>query len=316
MNRTDRLVAMVMYLQSHRLIRAEDLAAHFEVSLRTVYRDIAALAESGVPICGEAGVGYSLVKGYHLPPVSFTAEEAVALFLGGELLKRYSDASMVSPAESALLKIRAVLPRDRQDEIDRLSKVLFVGNRMPGLPENKQTFFLPIKRALVERRILKMRYRGAQRSEESIREVEALGLIFGGDLWYLIAWCRLRNEIRHFRLDRIKELNLLPQTFTPRDDFSLEKHLESTFGSAETQTVELLVENRALERLEKESYLPVEIKKKTETVSAVTLQAYSLDWMARWILSFGGTVEAKAPEVLRTLVEREALRLVRMHEKN
>ncbi len=97
MNRTDRLVAMVLFLQGRRVVRAEELARHFEITVRTVYRDMAALSEAGVPLAGEEGVGYSLMKGYHLPPVMFTSEEAMALFVGGEMVKQFTDASLVSP---------------------------------------------------------------------------------------------------------------------------------------------------------------------------------------------------------------------------
>src|SRR5262245_15767774 len=122
MNRVDRLVAMVLQLQGRRVVRAEDIAAHFEISIRTVYRDLVALGEAGVPITAEAGVGYSLVKGYHLPPVMFTGEEACALFIGGKLVAELTDASLRRQMESALLKIRSVLPRDRQDFLDRLER--------------------------------------------------------------------------------------------------------------------------------------------------------------------------------------------------
>jgi predicted DNA-binding transcriptional regulator YafY len=103
MNRVDRLMAMIVHLQSRRLVRAEDIAAHFEISVRTVYRDIAALGEAGIPILGEAGVGYGLAKGYYLPPVMFTAEEASALFMGGKLVEHLTDASLRKHMESALL---------------------------------------------------------------------------------------------------------------------------------------------------------------------------------------------------------------------
>src|SRR5262249_12495714 len=105
MNRVDRLVAIALRLQSRRLVRAEDLADYFEISIRTVSRDIAALGEAGVPIMAEAGVGYSLAKGYHLPPVMFTADEASALSLGAKLVERLTDASLRRPMESALAKI-------------------------------------------------------------------------------------------------------------------------------------------------------------------------------------------------------------------
>ena len=133
MNRTDRLVAMVMYLQGRRLVRAEELARHFEISVRTVYRDVSALGEAGVPVTGEAGVGYSLVKGYHLPPVMFTAEEAMALAVGEDLVKQFTDRSLAAPMASALLKIRSVLPRPSQDDLDRLAGSIAVEGK-PRLP--------------------------------------------------------------------------------------------------------------------------------------------------------------------------------------
>ncbi len=122
MNRVDRLLAMIVYLQGRRLARAEDIAAHFEISVRTTYRDLVSLGEAGIPITAEAGVGYSLVKGYHLPPVMFPAEEAGALFVGGKLVEHLTDASLRKQMESALLKIRSVLPRERQDQLDRLER--------------------------------------------------------------------------------------------------------------------------------------------------------------------------------------------------
>ena len=112
---------MVLFLQGRRVVRASDLATHFEITERTVYRDICALAEAGVPIVGEAGVGYSLMKGYQLPPVMFSADEATSLFVGGELVKHFTDASLQAPMSSALDKLRAVLPRDRQDHVENSS---------------------------------------------------------------------------------------------------------------------------------------------------------------------------------------------------
>jgi predicted DNA-binding transcriptional regulator YafY len=130
MNRTDRLVAMVLFLQGRRVVRAAEMAKHFEVTERTIYRDMSALGEAGVPISGEAGVGYCLMKGYQLPPVMFTAEEASALFVGGELVKQFTDASLQGPMASALDKLRAVLPRDRQDHVEKLVSRTIVRGRV------------------------------------------------------------------------------------------------------------------------------------------------------------------------------------------
>src|SRR5438093_13413776 len=114
MNRVDRLMAIVVQLQGRRVVRAEEIAAHFEISVRTVYRDIAALGEAGIPIMAEPGVGYGLAKGYHLPPVMFTSEEASALFTGGKLVDHLTDAPVQTQMDSARLKGRPVRPRDRQ----------------------------------------------------------------------------------------------------------------------------------------------------------------------------------------------------------
>jgi predicted DNA-binding transcriptional regulator YafY len=124
MNRIDRLTAMILMLQGHRVVTAEQLAEHFELSVRTVYRDISALGEAGVPIVAEAGVGYSLMRGYHMPPVMFTEEEAAALFTSGELCEQFGDESLKQSMKGALLKVRAALPDDRKDFLRRLGDVL------------------------------------------------------------------------------------------------------------------------------------------------------------------------------------------------
>src|SRR6266404_758531 len=147
MNRVDRLMAMVVRLQSRRVVRAEDIAADFEISVRTVYRDIVALGEAGIPILAEPGVGYGLAKGYHLPPVMFTAEEASALFMGGKLVDHLTDASLRKQMESALLKIRSVLPRDRLDYLDRLERsTAVVSGNSNVLPRLSSEALIPIQR--------------------------------------------------------------------------------------------------------------------------------------------------------------------------
>src|SRR6266699_2641024 len=166
MNLVDRLIAIAVRLQSRRVVRAEDIAAHFEISVRTVYRDLAALGEAGIPIMAEAGVGYSLVKGYHLPPVMFTAEEASALFTGGKLVEHLTDASLRKQMESALMKIRSVLPRDRQDYLDRLERsTAVISHGSFAIPRLSSQVLIPIQRALAERRLLSLDYQGGQRRE-------------------------------------------------------------------------------------------------------------------------------------------------------
>lgn len=302
MNRTDRLVAMVMFLQGRRLVRAEELAQHFEVSVRTVYRDVSALSEAGVPVAGEAGVGYSLVKGYHLPPVMFAAEEAMALFIGGEMVKRFSDASMAAPMISALLKIRSVLPRERQDELDRLAQATAISGT-PRMPSGlDQSVLLPIQQAVVARRVLRFRYRARGRNEDSVRDVEPLGVIFYAGAWYLVAWCRLRGDYRQFKLERLRDLEVREERFALRPDFSLTRYLAEAVARSDTIPVRVWFAREAAERARRESCASfVEEKPAGEGVE-VAMTTFSLEWFAHWLLSFGADAEALEPEELRVRV--------------
>jgi predicted DNA-binding transcriptional regulator YafY len=315
MNRTDRLVAMVLFLQGRRVVRASEMAAHFEVTERTIYRDIAALGEGGVPISGEAGVGYCLMKGYQLPPVMFTAEEASALFVGGEMVKQFTDASLQGPMASALDKLRAVLPRDRQDHVHKLVSRTIVRGRMGrAAPDiGSQRWMVTVQQGVVLRRVLRMAYRGLDREEETQRDVEPLGVVFYGGAWTLVAWCRLRTGIRHFRVDRIRRLELLPVVFTPRDDFSLAEHMERSSHEGDTEPVRIWFHAHAQERAQRESYATLSEEKKRDGGAEFTLYSYSLEWTAQWLLSFGDRAEAVAPPKLRQLVRTAAEKVAAKH---
>ena len=313
MNRTDRLVAIVMHLQGRRLVRAEELAEHFEISVRTVYRDIAALSEAGVAIVGEAGVGYSLVKGYHLPPVMFTTEEALALFVGGEMVNHFTDASVAAPMNMALAKIRSVLPPDRQDDVDRLAAAMAVeGNwRMPSTVD--QRVLLPIQRAIVSRRVLRMAYRARAREEDTVRHVEPLGVTFYGGAWYLVAWCRLRGDFRHFKLERLRDLEVLEERFQPRPGFTLQKHLQENHARLETFPARIRFSDAVVERARRESYGGLGEERRIPGGVEVDMRTYSYDWLARWIVSLAGEAQAIAPPALREAVRMQAARVLAQH---
>lgn len=308
MNRTDRLVAMVMHLQGRRVVRAEELARHFEVSVRTVYRDIAALGEAGVPIAGEAGVGYSLVRGYHLPPVMLTADEAAGLFVGAEFVQKFADASLSAPVNAALDKLRAVLPRDRQEHVERLSRqTVIMGRHGHVAPDPAaQPWLLAVQRGVAQRRVLRLGYRTRSRDEETTREVEPLGVVFYGSAWYLVAWCRLRQDFRHFRIDRVQRLEMLAEMFPARADFSLARHLEEEQARMETTPARVWFSAAAQHRARAESCATLAEVAKREGGAEFSLYTFSLEWLARWILSFGADAEAIEPPRLRELVMEHA----------
>jgi len=300
-------MATVVHLQSRRVVRAEDIAARFEISIRTVYRDLEALGEAGIPIIAEAGVGYSLVKGYHLPPVMFTVEEASALSLGGKLVEHLTDASLRKQMESALLKIRSVLPLERRDYLDRLERNTAVVSSVNGpLPRLSSETLIPVQRALADRRVLAMQYQGAQRPEVTRRDVEPLGLVYYADNWHLIAYCRLRRDVRDFRTDRIRQVQVRNELFSGHDDFSLKRYLEAAAHEGKFESALVKFAPQAMDRVRREWSCRLVAEKAVTDGVVVTLLAYSLEWLTPWILSFGSRAQVVAPQKLAQMVSKQA----------
>lgn len=210
MRRADRLFQIVQYLRGGRLNTAAWLAETLEVSERTIYRDIADLQASGVPIDGEAGVGYVMRNGYDLPPLMFTRDEIVALVAGARLIRAWGGAAMARAAEEALVKIESVLPdaeraRANQVEIHSIAQEMTPQVRV-RIDE--------IEHAVEERRRLALAYIDAE-DRTTERTVRPLGLWFWGKVWTLVAWCELRNDFRMFRLDRITRMDNGGEVFRP-----------------------------------------------------------------------------------------------------
>lgn len=202
MRRADRLFQIVQYLRDGRLTTAATLARRLEVSERTIYRDIADLIGSGVPIDGEAGVGYLMREGYDLPPLMFTRKEIVALVAGARLIRAWGGASMAEAAEEALVKIRAVLP-DSERELARSVQVHAF--QMPELDDATRARLDTLEDAVEKRLRLTISYESGD-STATTRTIRPLGLWFWGKVWTLVAWCELREDFRMFRADRMSVL--------------------------------------------------------------------------------------------------------------
>lgn len=321
MNRTDRLMAIVLHLQGRRVVRAEELAERFAVSVRTIYRDVAALGEAGVPIAGEAGVGYSMVRGYHLPPVMLAADEAAALFLGGQLVRELTDASLRAPSESALDKLRAVLPQEQRDHVERVGRATWVARW--ATPENEGRagggaeagVLRALQDAVARRRVVRMDYRGREKAETAGREVEPLGLVFYGAYWYLVAWCRLRGDLRHFRLDRIQKMETTGLRCEARPGFDLAAHLSDYARAGQAYPARLWLADAVQARARTESYATlIEVEgSRREGGAEFTMLTWSYEWLAGWIFPFGGGAEAISPPELRERVVRLAGEVLARH---
>ncbi len=206
--RADRLLALMELLRERPINTAADLARALEVSIRTVYRDIDALVATGVPVRGEAGVGYTLEPGYHLPPLNLTAEEAEALALGARVLATWSDGAVAKQAAAALAKIRAVLPASGQTGVDQ--DIFWAPQWVTRSAPNVD--LLELKRAAQSRRVLCIDYETLN-GTRSTRTVRPLSVTFFGPVWLLVAWCEAADDFRCFRLDRIGAMIATGATF-------------------------------------------------------------------------------------------------------
>ena len=208
MRRADRLFQLVQILRNKRLVTARELAERLDVSERTIYRDIQDLSLSGVPVEGEAGVGYRLRYSVDIPPLMFTAAEIEALVVGARMLKAWGGSELDSSAQSVLDKVQAVIPAElhRHLEESRLFAMRF------GTRQDLESTLDVCRHAIAQRRYLRLDYQRAD-TECSVREVKPLGLYFWGNVWTLTAWCELRHDFRTFRLDRIRWLETLEHTF-------------------------------------------------------------------------------------------------------
>lgn len=313
MNRTDRLVSMVMLLQSRRVITAAQLADHFEITERTVYRDLAALGEGGVPIVGEPGVGYSLMSGYCLPPVMFSPEEAFAFVTGGLLVERMTDASMRDAIRSAMGKVTAVLPPGLQGRVDRLRKTMVIGGRSPT---KGSVPLSTVQRAMAEGCVLRLNYLGAARGAPTERLVEPRGLVFYLDHWHLIAWCRLRGDMRDFRVDRIVRCETLPEPIPPHPDFNLTQHIAKCMMPERSECAVIEVPERLIESVRR-FWGPTIIEEESmgnEVRVRFVFRSDGFDYVARWLLSMGTDAEILSPEVLRMKVTELALATADHHQ--
>ncbi len=211
--RLSRLTAILIQLQTKSLITSTSLANKFNVSVRTIYRDIKALEKSGVPIITEEGKGYSLLEGYRIPPVTFTESEANALITAEQFVLKNKDASFVKEYTDAISKIKAVLRQNTKENANLLSDRIAVSQN--NSYEKTSNYLVSLQLALTNFNLTNIEYQKQDSNEISKRTIEPFALLTTQENWLLLAWCRLKNEFRYFRLDRIKNIHVQNEKFEP-----------------------------------------------------------------------------------------------------
>jgi predicted DNA-binding transcriptional regulator YafY len=221
MRRADRLFEIIQLLRRRKLARARDLAETLEVSERTVYRDIRDLMASGVPIEGEAGVGYILREGYDLPPLMFTEQEIEALVLGVRIVESWADPKLAEAAANVIAKVESIIPERLRRHMAETALLAPADHFMEPIAVDPSE----LRRAVRDRFKVRFAYRDGE-GRATARSVRPLALSFYGPVWLLASWCELRRDFRSFRLDRMADLEVLGETFRPEPGKTIQDFLK------------------------------------------------------------------------------------------
>jgi predicted DNA-binding transcriptional regulator YafY len=223
MNRIDRLFGILTLLQSKKYVPAEKIAEKFQISVRTVYRDVKALCEQGIPVSFEQYKGYFIVQGYFIPPVSFSSEEANALLLMESLVYGFADKSILHHYSNALNKVKAVLKNSQKEKLEQLQQNTRL--QLPACVKNDYEYLSLIQEEISGKKILELEYQNSK-NEVSKRKTEPIGLVFYAFSWHLIAWCHMREEYRDFKVSRILKIKPTGLPFQKNDHLSLNDYMK------------------------------------------------------------------------------------------
>lgn len=316
LNRTERLFALILLLQNRPNLTSKELAEHFGVSRRTVFRDLRALSESGVPLTYAEGGGYEILEGYQLPPLMLSAREAATLLIGTEFMKLQPDASLRKDAGEVELKVRSVLPVEVRDYIDRLKDRTVLDPYWLYSPEDEDEEkgrWYELSEAVARQRSLIMEYLVESRGEMTKRKVDPLGLVYYTDHWNLIAHDHLRKDVRNFRLDNIHTMHVLMERFERPEGFDLAEFVKVS-GGVEKRRIAVRF-RKAVYRNARRS-VPAEIHEEEvrgDEIS-VTFDFENLEYVAKWLIRFGSEAVVDEPDELRALIREEAIATARQYE--
>lgn len=298
-----RLITLIMLLQRRSNQKAAHLAETLDVSVRTLHRYFGMLDEMGIPIYSERGPygGFSLVRGYKLPPLIFTPEEATAIYLGSSLVSQVWGQLYAEAAQGAMAKLDNVLPDDQLQEIDWARRSLVATDMHRADPTALSPLLAELRQAARRHVQISMLYQGSSKADAEQRQVNPYALVHRHGWWYLVGYCHLRQALRTFRLDRIQDMDLLDQDFQPPDDFNVHEYLARAFSDMPMVRARLRFVPEAIHLA---SGLPgyESSQEQPDGGLEVVLTAPNLQWMASFVLSFTAWVTVLDPPELREMV--------------
>lgn len=303
MNRLERMSAILVKLQSRPLVTAREIADQFGISLRTVYRDIRSLEESGIPISGEAGHGYSLVDGFKLPPLMFTTEEALSFLMAEKLVSRQTDGDTYDIYRSGMDKIRAVLKASEKNILQNFDQYIRIsGSHNRPLPV-AGNILQPLLKSLLNKKQVFLEYKAGYNFEVTCRTVEPQGIFFMSGNWYILAWCTLRNDYRTFHLGRVISIVPKEQGFQTTHP-PLEKLIDKIYYNDDEFHVHIRVHRDACRDMGIVKYTYGLYEEVEDGVYYIQkYETYSLERFGRWYLMFADKAEILEPTELKTVVK-------------
>jgi predicted DNA-binding transcriptional regulator YafY len=300
MNRVDRLFGIILLLQHRRRMRASDIAQRFEIGVRTVYRDINALLESGVPVLSIPGIGYELMEGYSLPPLAFSADEASGLFLSGKMLLAHTTGRTARHTERAIERLALAMPKEVREQAESLTQAI-------GFFAPRERFDLEhphlesLARAIRGRHVVRFTYQALNQSVVIQRELEPERLIYDQNAWYVNGFCCLRQAPRAFRLERMTNLETLPVTFSTR---AVKPDLQSLI------TTKIRFHSDALRWVLERQHYGFQSLEQSQEGPVMTYAVKAISEMVPWLLAWGAQAIPLEPPALRDAIRLEAQRML------
>jgi predicted DNA-binding transcriptional regulator YafY len=317
-NVATRLLSLILMLQSRPSWKAAELASELNVSERTVHRYMGMIEEMGIPIYSERGPygGFSLLRGYKLPPLIFTAEEATVLYMGANLVRETWGQTYRDAVTAVTAKLDNVLPDDLRQEVARAQRSLVVAGWMSRDYEPWQPTIHALRQCIVEGRCARILYHGRTSKQETDRVVEPYALTLQWGTWYLVGYCRLRSDLRTFRIDRIRDVASVDDCFTVPRDFSLQDYIDRTMRYELPYSVVVHLAPNVAESVKDAHRHWMEFTDHADGSATARFGVADLGWVCGWVLSYGAAARVIEPPELRDRVRAAAEGALQRYKTN